>query len=384
MYADNAKNLEEAVLDIKKLSNDFPKFVKRFEIFYKRRTQWVQLYRLNILTRGNNTNNYAEASIRVLKEIVLCRTKAYNVVALVESVSKVWEEYFITRILDHAHVRKDEIQRKYIELYKKMSNITVNDITNQGNGLFLIPSSSKADVQYTVNISIGVCNCSVGVVGAFCKHQAWLHKNFNLSFPNAPSVTSEERHLLGKLALGEKCPSSGWFHALKESNSISTNIDHTTLSNDSIDQVNFNFKDSSNLTDFPIINDINETERNTTVTKNIKDEFSRLEDYLIHVPLDIREKFATKLKCIKNPQQLTSFLVNINRTLTSVNKKRGQIKVQPTAISRRRQGLTRGSRKVPSGRPPKAEKCKIKKRIHNLNHNITKNQMNATYHGRSA
>ncbi|XP_060845569.1 uncharacterized protein LOC132925167 [Rhopalosiphum padi] len=94
MYADNEKNLEEAVLDIKKLSNDFPKFVKRFEFFYKRRTQWVQLYRLNILTGGNNTNNYAEASIRVLKEIVLCRTKAYNVVALVESVSKVWEEYF--------------------------------------------------------------------------------------------------------------------------------------------------------------------------------------------------------------------------------------------------------------------------------------------------
>jgi len=58
MYADNEKNLEESVLDIKQLSNDFPKFVKRFETFYKRRTEWVQLYRLNILTRGNNTNSW--------------------------------------------------------------------------------------------------------------------------------------------------------------------------------------------------------------------------------------------------------------------------------------------------------------------------------------
>lgn len=128
----------------------------------------------------------------------------------------------------------------------------------------------------------------------------------------------------------------------------------------------------------------NENERNNTVTQNIKNEFNRLEDYLMHVPLEIREKFSIKLKCIKNTQQLTSFLVNINRSLTSVNKRRGKIKVQPTAISRRRQGLTKGSRKVPSGRPPKSEKLKIKKRIHNLNHNIIKNQMNATYHGRSS
>jgi len=118
-----------------------------------------------------------------------------------------------------------------------MSNITVKEIKNQGDGLFLIPSSSKDDVQYTVNISIGVCNCSVGVVGVFCKHQAWLHKNLNLPFLNAPPVTSEERHLLGKLALGEKCPSAGWFYALKENNSISTNIDDSTFSSDSIDTI---------------------------------------------------------------------------------------------------------------------------------------------------
>ncbi|XP_050548306.1 uncharacterized protein LOC126909943, partial [Daktulosphaira vitifoliae] len=376
------KNLEEAVFNIKKLSNDFPKFVKRFEIFYKRKTEWVKFYRLDILTRGNNTNNYAEASIRVLKEIVLCRTKAYNVTALVESVSKVWEEYYITRLLDHAHVRKDEIQRKYIELYKKMSNITLKDIQNLGNGLFIIPSSTKDDVKYTVNISIGVCNCFVGVVGAFCKHQAWLHKNYNLAFPNAPPVTSEERHLLGKLALGEKCPSSDWFCALKESKSISTNTDHPIPINDLKEKNSAPIEESSNLTDVPNLSD--ETDRNNTVSKNIKNEFNRLEDYLIHVPLEIREKFATKLKLIKNPQQLTSFIVNINKNLMLINKKRGQIKVQPTAISRRRQGLTRGSRKVSSGRPPVVGKCKIKKRIHNLNDNIKKNQMNATYHGRTS
>lgn len=42
--------------------------------------------------------------------------------------------------------------------------------------------------------------------------------------------------------------------------------------------------------------------------------------------LDLYEKFATKLKCIKNPQQLTSFFVNVNKNLLTANKKRRQIK----------------------------------------------------------
>ena len=30
------------------------------------------------MTRGNNTNNYAEAGMRILKEIIFGRVKAYN------------------------------------------------------------------------------------------------------------------------------------------------------------------------------------------------------------------------------------------------------------------------------------------------------------------
>lgn len=95
------------------------------------------------------------------------------------------------------------------------------------------------------------------------------------------------------------------------------------------------------------------------------------------------EKLSKKLKCIKNAKHLTSFIVKTNNNLSSVNKRRQQIKVQPTAISRRRQGVTRGSKRIPSGRPPTTDaKNKNKKRLHNLNQNINENKMNATYHGR--
>jgi len=123
MYAENEEILDSAVANIHNLSNKFPPFVKRFDNLYSRKTQWVLLFRLNYITRVNNTNNYAEASIRVLKEIVLSRNKAYNVTALVESISKVWEDYFTNRILDHAHVRKDEIARGYFALCKQMNHL---------------------------------------------------------------------------------------------------------------------------------------------------------------------------------------------------------------------------------------------------------------------
>lgn len=389
MHAENEETLDSAVANIHNLSNKFPQFVKRFDNFYNRKTQWVLLFRLNyIYTRGNNTNNYAEASIRVLKEIVLSRNKAYNVTALVESISNVWEDYLTNRILDHAHVRKDEIVRSYYALCKQMNHLDLKNIIDHHNGLFSVPSSSNGNVYYIVNMSIGVCNCTVGKVGAFCKHQAWLHKYLNLPLPNAPPVTSKERYLLGQLALGEKCPSLDWFLGLKENlNPFVDNINSSIVPHDQKNEVANTIKatiielETSNTN--KNINNTSEIEQRSAVTKDIEEEIVRLQSLLSFVPLDVCEKLSKKLKVIKNAQQLTSFIVKTNRNLSSVNKRRQQIKVQPTAISRRRPGVTRGSKRIPSGRPPTTiAKNKNKKRLHNLNQNINKNQMNATYHGR--
>jgi len=48
---------------------------------------------LDTLYRNNETNNYAEASIRIIKDVILNRTTAYNAVALVDFIVHVGEEY---------------------------------------------------------------------------------------------------------------------------------------------------------------------------------------------------------------------------------------------------------------------------------------------------
>jgi len=80
----------------------------------------------NFISHNIQTNNYSETTIRILKEIVFKRTKAYNVVALIEFISIIWDKYFINRLLDFAYNRKN---RKDYELQlTKMKSVDSNYI----------------------------------------------------------------------------------------------------------------------------------------------------------------------------------------------------------------------------------------------------------------
>lgn len=216
MYSDNEQDLEKSVLEIRCTSESHNNFVRRFEGNFNRKDQWVRLYRRNTLYRNNETNNYAEASIRIIKDILLNRTKAYNTVALVDFIVSVGEEYFTLRLLDHAHDRNTKTHRLYCKLCSKTVNITIEDVKQIDEHTYSIPSTSNKQTLYIINTEIGVCSCEDGCVGAFCKHQAWVHDKLKVQLPNAPAITLEERYSLGVLALGEKCPEPNFFSGLKE------------------------------------------------------------------------------------------------------------------------------------------------------------------------
>lgn len=86
-----------------------------------------------------------------------------------------------------------------------------------------------------------------------------------------------------------------------------------------------------------------------------------------------------RLNQLKNPTDFFDFCTSGNKQRLSRGRK---IKVQPTAISRRKQheGLSCGSRRIQSGRPSKTETTR-KKRTRNLIRNIAQNQPNAKGHG---
>ena len=70
------KNLTDPNNIANSFCNQYPQLRKHLEIFWKRKSEWALSHRIAAITRGNNTNNYTEAGIRVLKELIFGRVKA--------------------------------------------------------------------------------------------------------------------------------------------------------------------------------------------------------------------------------------------------------------------------------------------------------------------
>lgn len=216
MYARTESELNIAIVEIEKEEKKYKSFVTRFKKNMERRSSWLLLDRLHLITRNHNTNNFSEASVRVLKDIILDRCKAYNPVALVEFVVNVWEPHLEERLTDFAHDRRSSPRIFYDKLCNKMNNFSKADIVLISESIYKVPSSNRKEM-YTINTDIGSCSCPSGITGAFCKHMALVHKELNISLPNLPPITLEERHALGILALGDACPPREFFLALQES-----------------------------------------------------------------------------------------------------------------------------------------------------------------------
>lgn len=389
MYSDSIQDLNKSVAEVNLKAKDHIQFIKRFQRNYDRKEQWVKLYRLNILYRNHETNNYAEASIRIIKDILLSRTKAYNTVALVDFIVNVGEEYFTLRLLNHAHDRHSATHRLYSKLCSKMKNTTISEVNKIDTFTYSIPSENDKEMRYTINIELGICSCKDGCVGSFCKHQAWVHEHLKIQLPNSPAVTIEERYGLGVLAMGDKCPEKKFFLGLKENvhNDLRKSTTNCLLQNSSnkleqantignIDSVEINTSSTQDIPITPETSEINNDEIQTA-----SQEWSRLQNMIPSLPPSILQQLTKRLKNIKNNQQFIGFIHSVNKSAASLTRKKGKIHVQPTALSRRKDGITRGSKRIPAGRRPKEYTSqKNQKRPNNLGQNISKNVLNSKKH----
>jgi len=73
----------------------YPNVLKRVKEMQDNEEQWAIAYRSELSMRGKHTNNYSEASVKILKDRVFERTRAYNLVQLFQFLSTTLE--FILR-----------------------------------------------------------------------------------------------------------------------------------------------------------------------------------------------------------------------------------------------------------------------------------------------
>ncbi|KAF4520715.1 hypothetical protein B566_EDAN004834 [Ephemera danica] len=362
------------------------KFVRRVTNFMGRSKEWISLYRISLTTRGHNTNNYSEATIRILKDVVLCRTKAFNIVALVDYCVYVWEDYYINRILDFAHNRK--VNKKLFFKNIDCSKTSIERLDGCDD-CFQVRSFTTQSSYYEVNTSVGFCSCHRGCSGAFCKHQAVVQEKYGSIFPDPPVTSAEARHNLGKLALGAACPPLEFFLGLTETPTPQSSTSEHTENNV-----------SPNLLHRAVDTENQESQENLTNSDDDLDDFVNAPKPEDHWPQFMKnlnhlhqlagdssmfqstlQKINCSLKRIQNEPQALNILLCVKNAICGGIKTGGKIKVQPTSIARRRSCATRGSKRIAEGRPPNGSASSRPKRPRILSQNVRDNVAHAKSHG---
>ncbi|XP_056157609.1 uncharacterized protein LOC130131904 isoform X2 [Lampris incognitus] len=189
------------------LAKKYPNFLKHVAKVYGRREEWALCLRTHLVTHGNNTNNYVESAMKVIKDNVLHRLKAYNLSQLVDFMVTRFEDYYIRRLTDFANNRVVRRQPR-----PSTSDVDCQRITREDDTNFTVPSGSGT-TWYHVNTSLSVCTCAVGVTGANCKHQNAVVCTFNVNEAIPATSTPQLRRMFHEIASGRPTPEH-WFESL--------------------------------------------------------------------------------------------------------------------------------------------------------------------------
>ena len=222
VYAEDINDVEgfyEALGD-SVYGEKYPNFVEYVTTVFEVKEDWALPYRKTYLTRGSHTNNSAEAQFQVFKDLLLQRIKEYNINALFDKFASDLEEHYQNKLLsvasgtfDGYHSRrfkgKGKKNGEHIgfnlpapEEIKKLEPY----LSEVGSNVFTVPSFTTENLLYLVNMTLGVCECSIGTSGSPCKHQYILWSLRKANCPNfIPVFDPLEREKFAFIALGESC-----------------------------------------------------------------------------------------------------------------------------------------------------------------------------------
>lgn len=368
-------NETEALKSMDELCKDINvQFAKHMTLLKNRMQEWAVCYRKHLFIHGHNTNNVIESSIRIFRDVVLERCKAFNAAALVDFIFKVLEDYHKRRLIKFATYKVTKPILHYKSFLEKAKNLKVTKVNDNS---YLVTSSSNVGIEYMVQVNNGYehCECPAGSGGSFCKHICAIHYN-GFIIENIPILSTEDRITLGNLAVGNNFDPS--FMTPME------NIDDATTSMvQKSNELDYSASTTTNLhivtTENPdpfSSSDQNESDIQNKVTLEIEQ---------LQVNMNRITSLAqnnVNLMVLKNLRQFNKLLGTINTVsdfpdIFFNRLRRGKlIGTQPTSKARRTRKITSGANRIQSGRPSNMENCikqKKKAKIRCLGTNIANN-----------
>ncbi|XP_050063383.1 uncharacterized protein LOC114129096 isoform X2 [Aphis gossypii] len=360
----------------------YPNWVNYLNSYWSRKEIWCLSFR-NYETHGHQTNNFSEVCVRIYKDIVLSRNKAYNVISLIDFTCTVMEQYYIRRIRKFCNGRCNVARLFLNTIKRKIGYLAVENIKSLDNNIFYVPSE-KTGEMYEVNISLGCCTCEQGRLGSFCKHQGAVYFFYGHKLPNMPPVTPESRHSMAILAFGENALPISFYAALEYHPCNDLNENENTSNSNEYQNIQKN-SPSFNTNDISHNRDSEDKINSPTSATKFKEIIDLMTEHhnKFGSSTDALNTYLKKLTNVKTRTSWETFLSTKGKQIPLRHVSKAKIHVQPTSISRRRLEVTRGSKRLAVGRPPSNEKVKKNKRQRCLQMNVKMNQPNAKSHGTS-
>nr|XP_054770098.1 uncharacterized protein LOC129277934 isoform X2 [Lytechinus pictus] len=312
IYACTEEELEELYQESLQDTTLSDKFKEHLTGYYGRKEKWAIACRLDLQVRGNNTNNFCEAAMRVLKDKILERTKAFSIPQLADYMSTFLDDYYQQRLIDVANGRlQNVIASRYMPQEK---SIKLQDIRQLSDSQFIVTSQTSQDRGYDVNMELGHCSCHAGKTGAPCKHQAAVVRHFSVSSTNfVPVNDPQSRLLLYKIATDDLM---GQFRNMCQ-------------------EMESTFEKSPDLF-------------NPAIAAMVQ-RYNRIKtDTSLASAMHSFGKYAGAARALQKRGKKAG---NVKRVRLSGSK---HIGVQPTATARRRSHMGRGGARLHAGRPSKS------------------------------
>ena len=365
------------------LWNEYPQWQNYVQGYWERRQLWSMAWRDSSMM-GHTTNNYSESTIRLFKDIILGRCKAYNVVTLVDFTCTVMEDYYRHRLRSFSQARVHKPRLLLESELRKAAYLDLLGITSIDEDTFSVPSeqsvSSGEPIYYVVNSKLGTCTCAASKAGRFCKHQAGVWKLAGGLMPSLPAISAEARHQMAVLALGDKAAPASFYSDFVSAATAQPQTQVPMEVATSADTEESSITDPTAATGD---GDEDVTGEDAFGFDNVLEKLHELHQHFSSTPGACR-KIMKRLSHITTATQWETFLQTQGAGVSCVYRSGSAIRVQPTALSRRRPAVTRGSRRIAAGRPPLSAAAYLrKKRARALSFNIGKNQPNAKPHGRA-
>lgn len=225
VYAENEETFRVRLQEA--MSNEeldkYPKVKKHLGDLIKRAPEWALCQRLNLLTRGNNTDNPCEAGIKTLKDMVFRRLKAFNPVQLVDFLVTRYDCYIQNRLIDLMNNRAvNQVRSRFYFRPEKLIDLTCEKFSTPNT--YCVKNSTKKTTNYVI-MDLEICSCKAGDSGNPCKHLCVVVQTFKLTstliHPLLQCENSSIKRVLFEVAHGHCNVPEGWFQSLHTSDKAS-------------------------------------------------------------------------------------------------------------------------------------------------------------------